>query len=194
MSCSAVSVPQSEFISDPNRCWFHEPRFVVVGFFVFRWLSEVCLANINEKLTEILKPSVEGMGFELWGIEFRHQGRHSTLVVYIDKEDGITIDDCSDVSRQVSAVLDVEDVITYAYDLEISSPGMDRLLFTFDQMKQYIGSDMNVELNMPVDNCRKFKGCLESVADTVLTFRLKGETSLEVLYSNVKKARLVPVF
>lgn len=134
------------------------------------------------------------MGFSLWGVEFRHQGKHSFLTIYIDSEKGVSIDDCSDVSRQLSSVLDVEDIITYAYDLEISSPGMDRILFNLDQYKQYIGSEINFELNMAVGNYRKFRAVLEKIEDTVLTLKTKTEEHIEVLYSNVRKARLIPDF
>ena len=91
--------------------------------------NEVNLAVIKDQLKDVIQPTVEGMGFILWGIEFKHVGRKSFLTVYIDKDGGVTIEDCSDVSRQLSSVLDVEDLITYAYDLEVSSPGMDRLFF-----------------------------------------------------------------
>lgn len=148
----------------------------------------------NEQLTQIIQPVVEGMGFEFWGIEFRHAGRHSTLAVYIDMEDGVSVDDCGDVSRQLSSVLDVEDVITYAYDLEVSSPGMDRILFNLDQIRRYVGSPVSVELNLPQDGKRRFKGELASVEDTVLTFALEDGSKVETLFTNVKRARLVPVF
>lgn len=164
----------------------------IVGFFIF--LLEVDLASINDRIEEIVRPTVEGMGFELWGVEFRHQGRHSYLTVYIDSEEGVTIDDCSDVSRQLSSVLDVEDVITYAYDLEVSSPGMDRILFTLDQCRKYVGSEVNFELNIAVGSYRKFKAVLEKIEDTVLTLRTKTGEEVEVLYSNIKRARLVPDF
>ncbi len=152
------------------------------------------MASITEKITEVLKPTIEAMGFELWGVEFNHIGRHSTLILYIDSDKGVSIDDCSDVSRQVSSILDVEDVISYAYDLEVSSPGLDRMIFNLEQMKKYLGSMIKVELNMPVDNHRSFKGVLESIEDNILTFTVMDGMSLEVLYSNVKKARLVPIF
>lgn len=87
------------------------------------------MSTLEQKLTEMITAPVEALGFELVGIEFI-RGRTSTLRIYIDSEDGINVDDCADVSHQVSAVLDVEDPITVAYNLEVSSPGLDRPLFT----------------------------------------------------------------
>ncbi len=152
------------------------------------------MASINERLEEIIRPTVEGMGFSLWGVEFRHQGRHSFLTIYIDSDNGVSIEDCSDVSRQLSGVLDVEDVITYAYDLEVSSPGLDRILFTLDQYKKYVGSEINLELNVAVGNYRKFRAILIKIEDTVLTLKSKTDEEIEVLYSNIRRARLVPDF
>ena len=87
------------------------------------------MSTLEQKLTEMITAPVEALGYELVGIEFV-RGRTSTLRIYIDSEDGINVDDCADVSHQVSAVLDVEDPITVAYNLEVSSPGLDRPMFT----------------------------------------------------------------
>ncbi len=82
------------------------------------------MASLEERLVEMLKPSVEGLGYELVGIEYVRAGKHSTLRIYIDQDGGILVDDCAAVSRQVSAILDVEDPITNEYTLEVSSPGL----------------------------------------------------------------------
>ncbi|TMP74296.1 ribosome maturation factor RimP, partial [Pseudoalteromonas phenolica] len=82
------------------------------------------MSKLEQDLTEMLEPAVAACGFELLGLEFVQAGRHSTLRVYIDHENGINVDDCAEVSRQVSAILDVEDPITNEYSLEVSSPGV----------------------------------------------------------------------
>lgn len=87
------------------------------------------MSTLEQKLTEMITAPVEALGYELVGIEFVRYCT-STLRIYIDSEDGINVDDCADVSHQVSAVLDVEDPITVAYNLEVSSPGLDRPMFT----------------------------------------------------------------
>ncbi|MCR4554729.1 MAG: ribosome maturation factor RimP [Succinivibrionaceae bacterium] len=150
------------------------------------------MAVIKDQIKDVIQPTIEGMGYILWGIEFKHVGRKSFLTVYIDKDGGVSIEDCSDVSRQISSVLDVEDLISYAYDLEVSSPGLDRLFFNIEQFKQYINEKIDIELNMPMDNHRKFKGLLVAVADNIVTVKLDDDTSLDIMYPNIKKARLVP--
>ncbi|MDG2393894.1 MAG: ribosome maturation factor RimP, partial [Thalassotalea sp.] len=87
------------------------------------------MSNFEQKLTEMLRPSVEMTGVELLGIEFISAGNNSVLRLYIDHENGIDVDNCADVSRQVSAILDVEDPISSEYNLEVSSPGVDKPLF-----------------------------------------------------------------
>ena len=84
----------------------------------------------NSQLTELIAPVVESMGFTFWGLEFMPQGKRSMLRIFIDHADGINVDHCAQVSRQVSAVMDVEDPIAQEYTLDVSSPGMDRPLFT----------------------------------------------------------------
>ena len=150
------------------------------------------MAVIKDQIKDVIQPTIEGMVYILWGIEFKHVGRKSFLTVYIDKDGGVSIEDCSDVSRQISSVLDVEDLISYAYDLEVSSPGLDRLFFNIEQFKQYINEKIDIELNMPMDNHRKFKGLLVAVADNIVTVKLDDDTSLDIMYPNIKKARLVP--
>jgi ribosome maturation factor RimP len=96
------------------------------------------LSNV-ESIQALIEPSVEALGFELWGLELIAQGRFSTLRIYIESAKGITVDDCAEVSHQVSGILDVEDPITNQYTLEVSSPGVDRPLFKQAHYEQYIG-------------------------------------------------------
>jgi len=88
------------------------------------------VARMEDRLADMLAPAVEAMGFSLWGVEFVRAGKHSTLRVYIDHADGISVDHCAKVSHQVSAILDVEDPIQAEYFLEVSSPGMERPFFS----------------------------------------------------------------
>ncbi|NAW67473.1 ribosome maturation factor RimP, partial [Photobacterium halotolerans] len=97
------------------------------------------MTALEMQLTELLEAPVTALGYELVGLEFIRAGEHSTLRVFIDHENGITVDDCADVSRQISAVMDVEDPITVAYNLEVSSPGLDRPLFRAAHYEQFIG-------------------------------------------------------
>lgn len=146
-----------------------------------------------EKLTAMIAPAVEALGFELWGIEFIPSGRHSILRVYIDHENGILIEHCEQVSRQISAILDVEDPINGEYNLEVSSPGVDRPLFYKWQFEDYCGDCIKVKLNTAVKKARSYKGTLVRVdEDTVVIDNDGQEVSLD--FDNIIKARIVPNF
>ena len=151
------------------------------------------MSRLEQSLTEMLAEPVEALGFELLGIEFVRAGKHSTLRVYIDHPEGIDVDDCADVSHQVSAVLDVEDPISTEYNLEVSSPGMDRPLFKEQHYAACVGETISVRLRMPQDDRRNFKGKLLSCEQGVLEVEIDGQTySLSV--ANIEKGNLVPSF
>ncbi|CPR14452.1 FIG000325: clustered with transcription termination protein NusA [Brenneria goodwinii] len=140
----------------------------------------------------MISAPVEALGYELVGIEFI-RGRQSTLRIYIDSEDGITVDDCADVSHQVSAVLDVEDPISVAYNLEVSSPGLERPLFTVAHYARFIGEEATVVLRMAVQNRRKWSGIIKAVEGEMITITVEGKDEVFAL-SNIQKANLVPHF
>jgi len=161
------------------------------------------LARIEERIEQLIAPAVEALEFELWGVEFVRAGKHSTLRVYIDRDDGISVDDCARVSHQVSAVLDVDDPISAEYFLEVSSPGMERPFFKAAQYAAYIGEQVAVELTTPQQGKRKFKGEITRVIDdTSIEFTLsspgKDDTilteSFTVPVRSIKKAHLIPQF
>src|SRR5690606_6685193 len=112
---------------------------------------------MEDRLYDMLEPAVAALDFILWGVEFVRAGKHSTLRVYIDSDNGVTVDDCADVSYQVSAILDVEDPIQSEYYLEVSSPGMERPFFKVEQYALYIGEIAAVELTMEIGraSCRE---------------------------------------
>ena len=123
------------------------------------------MASKEQQLVDLLKPVVEALGFEFWGVEYLLQGKDSVLSVYIDSEKGITVDDCATVSRQVSGIMDVEDPISGEYNLEVSSPGMDRPIFTVEQFNRYVGEFVDVKLRYAFEGRRKFKGKLVAIED-----------------------------
>ncbi|NPA72569.1 MAG: ribosome maturation factor RimP [Gammaproteobacteria bacterium] len=150
--------------------------------------------SLEEKLEGLLKPTIESMGFELWGFEYMPAGRHSILRVFVEKPDmGINVDDCAAVSRQISAIMDVEDPITSAYMLEVSSPGMDRLLFTPEQYKQYEGQTVQIRTAIGVLGRRKFKGPLTAVRDTLVEMEIDGEL-YEIPFDIIDKTNVVAEF
>jgi ribosome maturation factor RimP len=121
------------------------------------------MAGREQKIETLLTPTVEALGFELWGLEYLSRGRNTLLRLYIDSEGGVTVDDCAEVSRHVSGVLDVEDPITGEYTLEVSSPGVDRLLFRLDHFPPYVGEWIELRLRTPFEGRRKFKGTLKGI-------------------------------
>lgn len=137
----------------------------------------------------MLQPAIEVLDLELWGIEYLTKGRSALLRVYIDSEEGVTIDDCEKVSRQISAILDVEDPIAGEYTLEVSSPGLDRPLFAVEQYVAYVGEVINVRLNSPIDGRRKFKGVLNSADPKTIVMTVDNQP-VEILFSQIEKANV----
>ena len=135
---------------------------------------------------------VEALGFEFVGLEFI-RARVSTLRVYIDNENGVTVNDCADVSHQVSAVLDVEDPISVPYSLEISSPGLERPLFTVAHYRRFLGKEVNLILRIAMQNRRKWQGIIKAVNDEMITVTVDGKDEVFAL-KNIQKANLVPHF
>ena len=149
--------------------------------------------NRETQIAELLRPTLEGMGTELWGIEYLTQGKHSTLRIFIDKEGGVGIDDCEQVSRQISALMDVEDPIGGAYTLEVSSPGLDRLLFKRTHFEAYIGSLVKVRLQMNYEGRRNFKGRLAAVENDEIILR-QGREEFVFPLETLDRAQVVPEF
>lgn len=150
-------------------------------------------AKLN-KLEEILRPVVEGLGYEYWGLEFRSHARSTLLRVFIDDPDkGISVDDCEKVSRQVSAVMDVEDPIQNEYTLEVSSPGMDRPLFTLEQFEAWAGHQVSIRLRMAFEGRRRFQGILKGTeaGDVVVVV---DDHEYLLPFESIDKANIVPVF
>jgi len=145
----------------------------------------------NQKLIDLLDPVVTGLGYELLGIEYMPGGHNALLRIYIDNEAGITVDDCARVSHQVTGVLDVEDPIRGAYELEVSSPGLDRPLFTLEQIKQHAGCLVNIRLHEKIEGRRRFQGEVISVSEAEVSIRVDG-TEYLIPAQAIEKARLVP--
>ena len=151
------------------------------------------MATLERKLVEMLKAPVEALGHKLWGLEYIQAGKHSILRLYIDNEKGIFIEDCAEASRQVSAVMDVEDPISTEYTLEVSSPGVDRPLFTAEQYNAYIGETVKVQLTMPVAGSRNLKGTVTGVDGQMLNLSVDG-SDLIVALDNIRKGNVIAKF
>ena len=140
-------------------------------------------------LQQLIEQTAEGLGYEVVDVESSPRGR--LLRVFIDAPDGITVDDCATVSNQLSRVFEVENV---DYDrLEVSSPGLDRVLKKPMDFERFAGETIQVRLNLPIDNQRNFTGTLVGLTDGVVTLETE-KGSLAIPFEEINKARLVPRF
>jgi ribosome maturation factor RimP len=144
-------------------------------------------------LRKLIEPAVTALGYELVGVEFTGAGRQGLLRVYIDREEGITLDDCQAVSYQVSGLLDVEDPIPGQYSLEVSSPGLDRPLFQAGDFERFAGRRANVKLARPVEGRRNFKGLLLGLDDGQVMVRV-DDRDYRFPVDDIDQARLVPEY
>ena len=153
------------------------------------------MSAVTERLQTMLQPVVESLGCRVWGIEYEGLGRRSVLRVFIDREEGITVEDCANVSHQISGVLDVEDPIGSAYTLEVSSPGLDRILFTLAQYAESVGDNVDVRLRFPAGGRRRYVGVLNAVDEEGIIVSVTGEEApVNVRFNEIAKTRIVPNF
>jgi len=150
------------------------------------------MARIDPKLHERFKTLVESMGYELVGCEMQSHGSQILFRIYIDTEKGVSSDDCKKVSRQISAMMDVEDPIKDRYVLEVSSPGIDRPLFELEHYRRFIGSRAKIKLNLPVEQRRQYTGVLKGVeGETVHLLVESSGQELALPFSNIEKGNLI---
>lgn len=130
-------------------------------------------------------------GLELVDAEWKGGSRGGTLRVFIDKEAGVTHGDCERVSRQLSAVLDVEDLIPATYSLEVSSPGLDRKLTKPGDYRRFTGRAARVRMREPLHGARQVKGRIEGNSDSAVSLRTASGETIEILFADIELARLV---
>lgn len=146
---------------------------------------------IQSQIESYIKPILQDMGYELWGCQFLARGHGSLLRIYIDKSDGISVEDCERASLRISSILDVEDPIAGNYSLEISSPGIPRPLFYTEQYLQYINCEIEIKLVKPEAGKKKYRGFIKSVDAENLILKCE-EQEYNFIFSNIAKAHLVP--
>lgn len=151
------------------------------------------MAGKETVIREMIAPAVEALGYQLWGIEYMSQGKHTLLRIFIDGPEGIQVDDCAKVSHQVSGILDVEDPISGEYNLEVSSPGLDRPLFELEQYQQYIGSQLKLRLRSSFEGRKKFTGILAGVENDEIVLAVDSDEYLLPI-ELIEKANVVPQF
>ena len=148
--------------------------------------------RLEKKLNDMFEPVIESMAYELIGVELTGSGNGTVLRIYIDAENGITVDDCQAVSYQVSGILDVEDPLQSHYTLEVSSPGLDRPLVKPEHFKQFTGELVKIRSTEAVLGRKNFKGMLESFDGEYLYVAVDNEV-YEIPFDVVEKANLVPI-
>lgn len=150
------------------------------------------MGRATDKLGTLIASAVQALGYELVGVEHQSQGRHTVVRVFIDSPQGITLEDCEQASHQISGVLDVEDPIRGQYNLEVSSPGLDRPLFTPEHYTRFVGEKVKLRLRQPVDGRRKLAGRIEQVEDGVIRIVDDAGQSYELTVDEIDKANLIP--
>jgi ribosome maturation factor RimP len=145
----------------------------------------------RDELANLLEPTVERLGYELVDLEARVGGKGGLVRLYIDKPDGIDLDDCEKVSRAVSALLDVEDPVPGNYNLEVSSPGLDRKLTKVAHFQRFTGETVKVQMRFPIEGRRRFRGTLVSSDEENIVVEVDGE-SFSLPLKTIDTARLVP--
>ena len=149
------------------------------------------MITLEQKLEQMVGKAISWMGYTLWGVVYHP--KQALLRIYIDKETGITVDDCAEVSRQVSAMLDVEDPVGSSYVLEVSSPGLDRPLLKADHWQQHRGDKVHITMLTPQEAGRtKLTGILGDIKDGIAEVALKHGEILRLPLNQVKAARVVP--
>jgi len=149
------------------------------------------MADVVDHIRQLLDPILASLGLTLWDLEFQRQGPKWLLRIYIDRESGVTLNDCESVSRDLSAALDVEDIITHAYSLEVSSPGLDRTLTKPEHFSRFSGSTVKIKIYQPIDGQKVFRGKLLGISDTgIVRVEITAGTIMEFALGTITKAHL----
>lgn len=146
---------------------------------------------LRDQLVELLQPVVAGLGYELWELEYSARSGGGLLRLYIDSAHGISVDDCARVSRAVSEAMDASDPIAVAYTLEVSSPGLDRVLTTPEHFARFNGERVRLETTDLVNGRKRFAGRLTQVRDGQITLEAEGGT-VTLPIDGIHKARIAP--
>ena len=147
---------------------------------------------IGEELARLIEPTITGLGYELSDLEVKLNERDGIVRIFIDQRpDGVGVEDCEAVSRQVSALLDVEDAIPGNYTLEVSSPGLDRRLTKLEHYERFLGEVVRIKLRFPLDGRRNFRGTLKTANSENIEVEVDGNM-FELPLATIESARLVP--
>lgn len=148
---------------------------------------------VSPQLPTLIQEVVESLNYTFWGMQWLTQSQGQLLRVYIDAATGIDVEDCAKVSRQLSAVLDVENPLATLHTLEVSSPGMDRPIFTLAQYTAYCGSLLKLTLRPSVVGRKKYRGRLISVENAMLHVTVDGAT-IALAFDDIDTGRIIPEY
>lgn len=149
--------------------------------------------DIVERIISTIEPSLESMGYRLVQVKLADGSRRKALIIMAERIDDVfmSFDDCTEISQTVSALLDVDDPIAGAYDLEVMSPGLDRPLTRLDDYTRYNGREMKCETMLPVNGRKRFRGVINKLKGEVVTLTMPEGTEVELAYGNIRTAKLV---
>jgi ribosome maturation factor RimP len=148
---------------------------------------------LREKLIALSEPLLEKLGYELVDLEYAPGRAHAVLRVFIDRPEGVGLDDCERASHELSALLDVEDPVPVGYTLEVSSPGLDRVLRKPAHFKRFIGERIWVEMRAAREGRRRYTGRLDALRDEGIELKVDG-AMVRVLFADISRARLAPLW
>jgi ribosome maturation factor RimP len=146
--------------------------------------------SLHSRLRELIEPIASSLGLSIWGIQVPASPKGGILRIYVDSEQGVTIDDCAELSRHVNVILDVEDPMPGPYTLEVSSPGLERPFFAFEQLEPYLGRLLQVQLKAPLLGSKKWKGHVLRLENEELILQTDKQ-EIHIPWDQVHKARLV---
>lgn len=146
--------------------------------------------DIITQVKELAEPVIAQKGMELSDVEYKMEHGRWVLRLFIDKSEGITVDDCSDVSRELGTILDVKNIITHAYNLEVSSPGLDRALTRENDFLKYKGKKVKIKTKQPISGRRNFSAVLDDFKEGLVLLVDSEGKKWEIPFNDIKKARL----
>jgi len=174
----------------PDKGFFIAKKNGPLAHFLFK-NKQLGVSMTGDELRRLLEPAIERQGYELSDLEAKLGGKSGIVRIFIDHPDGVSLDDCEKVSLTVSALLDVEDPLPGQYNLEVSSPGLDRKLTKVEHFQRFAGETVKVEMRFPIEGRKRFRGTLLSSNDENIVVVVDGETH-SLPMATIDTARLVP--
>lgn len=147
------------------------------------------MASIEEKVEDLIKNKIEDLGYELYDVQYVKEGKDYFLRVFIDKESGIDLEDCEQISREINPLLDEKDFIKEMYFLEVSSPGVERVLRKEKHFKESIGKEVEIKLFRPIEKQKEYVGILEKWDENTVYLKI-NEKEIQIERKNISIMKL----